>query len=119
MLGNGSAYGLVHNEFKPELSTPGQYCSCTAVHNASCVNHCEMWSTGLAVSHDSGNHFQLSSPPPRHLVAALPAKFKFDQQLAGYGAISPLMPGDDGYYYAIININGDSAGDGKTSILCD
>eukprot|EP00035_Acanthoeca_spectabilis_P000958 m.76502 g.76502 ORF g.76502 m.76502 type:complete len:601 (-) comp10535_c0_seq2:27-1829(-) len=113
LLANGSAFGLVHNEFKPELSPPNQYCSCSVVfpvHNSSCVNHCEMWSTGLAMSVDHGETFRLAASPPNHLVATLPVEFKDNQPLAGYGAISPLLPGSDGYYYGLINVAGNSAG---------
>jgi len=114
LLANGSAYGLVHNEFKGELPPHriGQYCSCSDVGNTSCRNHCELWSTGLAVSHDGGDHFELVAKPPHHLVAALPARFTFDQRLAGYGAISPMLPGTDGYYYGLINVAGNSNASG-------
>jgi hypothetical protein len=106
-------------EFKPELfDSNNPYCNCSVASNRSCVNHCEMWSTGLAVSHDGGDHFALVAPPPHHLVAALPVEFQVDQPLAGYGAISPLLPGSDGAYYGLINVAGNSAAAGVPTGNC-
>ena len=112
---NGSAYALVHNEFKGELYNNPDFCSCLSnrTHpNASCANHCELWSTGLAVSKDAGNTFELVHEPPKHLVAALPWRFRKDQKLAGYGAVSTLLRGSDGAYYGLINIAGSSQEEG-------
>jgi hypothetical protein len=104
LLRNGSAYGLVHNEFKPELvggpeynstcplRTLRKYCTprhvwdhqllpssmyepavltarwcryCPCVLTKSCAQNsgCELWSTGLAVSHDHGETFTLVATP--------------------------------------------------------
>lgn len=111
LLPNGTAFGLVHNEFKGEFSGNTSYCSCVinATHrDPDCANHCELWSTGLAISHDGGEHFELAADPPGHLVAALPSRFAKDQQLAGYGAISTMLPGSDGAFYGLINVAGAS-----------
>ena len=59
LLANGSAFGLVHNEFKAEFIGNRDYCSCqeNATHKdgGNCTgvfgHTCELWSTGLAVSH--------------------------------------------------------------------
>lgn len=118
LLANGSAYGLVHNEFKAEFTGNRSYCSCqeTAGHRdggncTSVFGHtCELWSTGLAVSHDGGEHFELWGPPPTHLVAALPTVYAKDQKLMGYGAVSPMMRGSDDAYYSLINLHGPDAG---------
>jgi hypothetical protein len=56
----------------------------------------ELWSTGLAITKDGGESWQLAAPPPRHLVAALPTKFTKDETWHGYGAISSMLQGDDG-----------------------
>ena len=108
VLRNGTGWGLVHNEFKAEFYGNSAYCSCNdKYHNLSkCANHCEMWSTGLAVTRDGGKHWELAAAPPRHLVASLPSKFTKDQRLAGYGAVSPMLRGEDGAYYGVINIAG-------------
>ena len=52
VLANGTAYGLVHNEFKPAFSGNRSQCSCqsNATHTdpncSSWFGHrCEMWST--------------------------------------------------------------------------
>ena len=118
LLANGSAYGLVHNEFKAEFTGNRSYCSCqeTAGHrdggNCSGVfgHTCELWSTGLAVSHDGGETFHLWGPPPTHLVANLPTKYVKDQKLQGYGAVSPMLRGSDGAYYSLINLHGPDSG---------
>eukprot|EP00040_Diaphanoeca_grandis_P027754 m.158820 g.158820 ORF g.158820 m.158820 type:complete len:546 (+) comp31109_c0_seq1:164-1801(+) len=115
LFANGTAQGLVHNEFKGEFSGNLSYCNCVinATHrDTNCENHCEMWSTGLASSIDFGDHFELNRPPPLHLVAALPKEFVQDQLLAGYGAISTMMRGSDGAFYGFINIAGDSNSSG-------
>lgn len=102
---NGSAAALVHCEFHGE-ELGSQYCACQHATNRSCYNVCELWSTGLAQSHDGAAHFSLVAPPPAHLVAALPATFKYNQPLAGYGAISPMLQGSDGAFYGVINVAG-------------
>jgi len=80
VLANGSAYGLVHNEFKPELKGSPEYSAayCPCVLNTSCSpGGCELWSTGLAVSHDGGRTFALVAEPPGHAVFTLPHPYVF------------------------------------------
>lgn len=113
VFADGTAAGLVHNEFKGEFSpwNDGRYCSkhCTDAGrdvNASsgCKNViCEIWSTGLAVSTNGGSSFELVATPPQHLVAALPHRYNFDSPISGYGAISSIMRGVDGAFYGSIN----------------
>ena len=76
----------MHNEFKAEFYGNPAYCSCNDEYhnNSQCSNHCEMWSTGLALSHNGGKSWVMAAPPPKHLVAALPTQFTKDQRLAGY-----------------------------------
>eukprot|EP00041_Stephanoeca_diplocostata_P026334 m.708418 g.708418 ORF g.708418 m.708418 type:complete len:1023 (-) comp22938_c1_seq8:248-3316(-) len=102
VFSNGTGFALVHNEWHGELFVP-QWCSLNASQHD---NLCQMWSTGLAVTHDGGRTFALARKPPQHLVAALPHQYTNDQQLAGYGAVSPMFKGGDGAYYGIINIAG-------------
>jgi len=68
LLPNGSAYGLVHNEFKPELvggpEYSAKYCPCVLTKTCLQNSGCELWSTGLAVSHDHGQTFSLVRKPP-------------------------------------------------------
>ena len=117
LLANGSAYGLVHNEFKAEFGGNRAQCSCqeNATHRdpgncSSWFGHrCELWSTGLAVSHDGGETFRLwGEAPPAHLVAAPPMVYAKDQGLQGYGAVSTLLRGSDGGYYGLLNLKNDS-----------
>ena len=112
LLANGSAYGLVHNEFKPEL--PGcpeynsTYCPCNLDRSCKGGSSCELWSTGLAASHDSGRTFALVAKPPQHVAFTLPHTYTNGQNLAGYGAIGTMLPGGDGFYYGFVNIAGSS-----------
>eukprot|EP01048_Picozoa_sp_COSAG05_P004326 COSAG05_NODE_228_length_13388_cov_2.850403_1_plen_592_part_00 len=112
IFANGTAAGLVHNEFKGEFpaDTGPQYCSrhCADSSNwnwKGCRDQtCEIWSTGLATSVDSTT-FELAAHPPQHLVAALPHRFVKDQPISGYGAVSNgLQRGADGAFYGLINV---------------
>jgi hypothetical protein len=112
LLANGSAYGLVHNEFKPELrGTPeynSTYCPCILSNSCRGGSDCELWSTGLAASHDGGRSFQLVAKPPQHVAFTLPHRYTDGQDLAGYGAVGTMLPGGDGAYYGFVNIAGSS-----------
>ena len=108
---NGSAFGLVHNEFKPELiGAPEEnatYCSCLLHQNCSRNSACELWSTGLAESDDGGTTFKLVARPPAHVTFVIPHKYVSNERsLAGYGAVGTMLPGSDGYYYGLVNIAG-------------
>jgi hypothetical protein len=112
VFGDGTAVGLVHNEFKGEFpaDTGPQYCSrhcadSSPVNASGCRDQiCEIWSTGLVRS-SNGAQFQLVAPPPHHLVAALPHRYQKDENLTGFGAISNgLQRGEDGAYYGSINV---------------
>lgn len=113
VFANGTAAGLVHNEFKGEFAPLGTYCSrqCkdqSPVNASGCRDAiCELWSTGLASSVDGGRSFDLVAPPPGHLVAALPHRFRFDQPISGYGVVSPMLRGADGAFYGSLNIKND------------
>ena len=110
VFANGTAAGLVHNEFKGEFAPLGTYCTreCadgSPINASGCRDKiCELWSTGLAISADGGAAFKLAAKPPQHLVAALPHKFKFNEPIAGYGAVSPMLKAADGSYYGSINV---------------
>ena len=88
--------------------------------NKSCAPNsgCELWSTGLAVSHDRGQTFALVRKQPEHTVFTLPSRYTDDQSLAGYGAIGTMLPGSDGYYYGMVNIAGQSELSGVASGNC-
>jgi hypothetical protein len=112
VFANGTAAGLVHNEFKGEFpaDTGPQYCSRHCADSSSwnwqgCRDStCEIWSTGLATSTDATT-FELAAQPPQHLVAALPHMFVKDQPISGYGAISNgLQRGADGGFYGLVNV---------------
>eukprot|EP00054_Salpingoeca_dolichothecata_P004815 m.32020 g.32020 ORF g.32020 m.32020 type:complete len:196 (-) comp14884_c0_seq1:73-660(-) len=77
---NGSIAALVHNEFHGFAEPQLGYCS---YNESRAGNRCNLWSTGLAVSHDGGSHFTLARSPPNHLVAAIPAQYEKDQY--GFG----------------------------------
>lgn len=99
-LPNGTLVALVHNEFHGWQVQPPL---CNITDHGS---HCNMWSTGLAISDDGGRNFRLTPAPPAHLVAAMPFRYVPDQPSFGYGAVSSLLPGDDGAYYGLINMVG-------------
>jgi hypothetical protein len=113
VFANGTAAGLAHNEFKGEFpaDTGMAYCSRHCADSSNKGNWrgcrdqiCEIWSTGLVASADSGATFQLAARPPHHLVAALPHRYVKDQPISGYGAISNGMQrGADGGFYGLIN----------------
>ena len=71
VFANGTAVGLVHNEFKGEFAPWGnnEYCSkhCadrSPVNSSGCRDQiCELWSTGLAISADGGATFKLAASP--------------------------------------------------------
>jgi hypothetical protein len=90
---------LAHNEFHGDHEGE-PYCS------GDSSAHCEVWSTGLAVSDDGGATFRLAASPPNHLVAAMPYRFEKDQPTSGYGAVSAMLPGNDGAFYGMINVLG-------------
>ena len=70
VLANGTAYGLVHNEFKPELKGAPEYSAayCPCVHNTSCSTSnsaCELWSTASKLQwHPTIAPLVQNSPPP-------------------------------------------------------
>lgn len=110
VFADGSAAGLVHNEFKGEFAPLGTYCSkeCadrSPVNATGCRDEiCELWSTGLAISTNGGSTFSLIARPPGHLVAALPHRYTFDENITGYGAVSSMIRGKDGAFYGLINV---------------
>ena len=122
VFANGTAAGLVHNEFKGEFAPLGQYCSkhCTdrsPVNASGCRDQiCELWSTGLASSRDGGTTFSMIAEPPHHLVAALPDQFAFDQPISGYGAISSMLCGADEACYGLINVKSSCKNDTSACI---
>jgi hypothetical protein len=113
VFANGTAAGLVHNEFKGEFAPLGKYCAkqCadrSPVNASGCRDVvCEIWSTGLASSTDGGTTFKLVANPPDHLVAALPHQYRWNQPISGYGAVSSMLCGADGACYGLINVVND------------
>lgn len=95
-FGNGTVVALLHTEY------PGNnYNNCVAKD----PNYPRCWTVtiGLAVSHNWGYSWLHASPPPHHLVAAVP--YKYDGSggsLAfGWGDTSGVVRNpSDGYFYA-------------------
>ncbi|MGH2980376.1 MAG: hypothetical protein ACRDLQ_12185, partial [Solirubrobacterales bacterium] len=90
-----TVYGLIHNEHQG-YKHPGQ---CEADEHLDCWYN----SITLARSTDGGRTFT-HRPPPRHLVAAVPYRYRPDAGKA-YGLFVPsnIMRRDDGHYYALIH----------------
>ena len=99
---NGTVVSLVHTEFPGnkynESGGPEEpYCT------GSGYPTCWTVSIGLAVSHDFGKTFHHPLPPPQHLVAAVPYKYRQSQLASGWGDPSNiLLHPTDGFYYAAI-----------------
>jgi len=97
---NGTVISLVHTEF------PGnRYNQCNATNNEG-QQHIPSYPTcwtvtiGLAISHDWGNTWDHSQPPPHHLVAAVPYKYNQTRLAYGWGDPSNIVKHpQDGYYY--------------------
>jgi len=126
VFADGTAAGLVHNEFKGEFAPwdDHRYCQkhCadrSPVNASGCRDEvCEIWSTGLAISSDGGATFDLAASPPHHLVAALPHKYSFNEPISGYGAVSSMLRGADGAFYGLINVKNDCHNNGSAPSLC-
>ena len=126
VFADGTAAGLVHNEFKGEFAPwdDHRYCKkhCadrSPVNASGCRDLvCEIWSTGLAISADGGATFELAASPPQHLVAALPHKYNFNEPISGYGAVSTMLRGADGAFYGLINVKNDCPNNGSAPSPC-
>ena len=77
---NGTVMSLVHTEF------PGNRFNNSGPDAPYCTGpaypHCWTVSVGSAVSHDWGQTFAHTAPPPHHLVAAVP--YAYNQVRAGH-----------------------------------
>jgi hypothetical protein len=110
MFPNGTAFALIHNEFHAFNVTDKQdYCSATK-SNASfrLGEFCNMWSTGLGVSHDFGKTFHLVAQPPLHRVFSAPFTYVKDQKVFGFGALSSMIQGHDSAWYGLVYFNSNS-----------
>jgi hypothetical protein len=106
MLPNGTAFALIHNEFHAWNVTgtvKQEYCS-IARGNASyrLGEYCNMWSTGLGISHDFGQSFHLVAKPPLHRVFSAPFRYEKDQKVFGFGALSSMIQGHDSAWYGLV-----------------
>eukprot|EP01051_Picozoa_sp_SAG22_P011813 SAG22_NODE_1170_length_5261_cov_96.345796_4_plen_414_part_00 len=99
---NGTVVALVHTEFpgnKFNMSGGPNEPYCTGPGYPNC------WAVGigLVISHDWGATFAHVLPPPHHLVAAVPYKYRQDQLASGWGDPSNIiLHPTDGHYYAAI-----------------
>ena len=91
-----TVHALVHNEYQG-FKHPGQ---CQSDEPLKCWYN----TITLASSTDGGRTFS-HAPPPRHLIAAVPYRFRPDAGRA-YGLFQPsniARRDDDGHYYALIH----------------
>ena len=102
---DGSIHALVHNEWHPDPgSAAGAYANCSKPD-------CWVSYITAVVSRDGGKSFQHAAPPPHHLVASLPEKYRDGWAGTGnghapYGFQNPsniLHSPLDGYHYALIS----------------
>lgn len=112
---NGSGAALIHSEFHGGMT--GDTSLCTVQHNQG---NCQYWSTGLGITKDGGDTWNLTSTPPHHFTFAVPRKFEKDSQLTGFGALGGLVLDDDGFYYGHVNQAraGTDSSDTSTNGVC-
>ena len=104
MLQNGTAFALIHNEFHG-YNVSGHLSYCTATKSNATYRlgeYCNMWSTGIGVSHDFGRSFELVAPPPHHRVFSAPFRYERDEKVFGFGALSAMIEGEDGAFYGLV-----------------
>lgn len=100
---NGTVISLIHTEY------PGNVYNSTGPTAPMCTIHayptCWTVTIGLAISHDWGQTWKHASPPPHHLVAAVPYGYNQSQLAYGWGDPSNIVkhPTDGFYYVAIWN----------------
>jgi hypothetical protein len=89
-------YALIHNEYQgnqhPGQCPSGEYFQCW--YNA----------LTLAISRDGGLSYQDARPPPRHLVASIPYRYKPDSGSNGVFSPSNIVRKDDGHFYALARV---------------
>jgi len=104
MLPNGTAFALIHNEFHG-YNVSGHLSYCTATKSNATYRlgeYCNMWSTGIGVSHDFGRSFGLVARPPHHRVFSAPFRYERDEKVFGFGALSAMIEGEDGAFYGLV-----------------
>lgn len=75
VLPNGTMIGLVHNEMHGYTPSERKLGYCTM---PSGNDYCNMWSTGLAVSHNGGKSFTVLGNPPSNRVFSDPYPYVKD-----------------------------------------
>lgn len=91
-------YAIVHNEYHA-WEHPGQ-CSLGPEFSPECLYN----GLTLAVSTDAGQSYDHPIGPPLHLVASYPEQYQPDQGPYGMFHPSNIIKGDDGLYYALIDM---------------
>jgi hypothetical protein len=90
-------WALVHDEYQGNR------------HGGRCPsgNYYNCWYNAitLAYSVDGGRSYR-HAPPPRHLVAAAPYRYRSDRGPAGVFAPSNIVTGSDGSHYTLVRIRG-------------
>jgi len=87
-------FALVHNEYQGQQH-PGR---CPSNDYFQCWYN----AVTLAVSYNSGNSFRDARPPPGHLVASAPYRYRPDGGTYGVFSPSNIVRKDDGYYYTLV-----------------
>eukprot|EP01043_Picozoa_sp_COSAG02_P056857 COSAG02_NODE_6807_length_3350_cov_6.640111_2_plen_360_part_00 len=99
MWPNGTGISLVHNEFHgDQIQANSSICSYHWPHSNAPNGQCQIWSTGIGITRDGGQHWELVRAPPQHVAFVPPRRYVVDQNIAGFGALGALVQ-LDGYYY--------------------
>jgi hypothetical protein len=99
MWPNGTGISLVHNEFHgDQVQANSSICSYHWPHSNAPNGQCQIWSTGVGITRDGGQHWELVRSPPEHVAFVPPRRYVVDQPIAGFGALGALVQ-LDGYYY--------------------
>jgi len=93
---DGTGTCLIHNEFHGGLVANLSLCS------RSGPKPCLYWSTGVGITRDGGDHWQLVNAPPAHRVFSAPRRYIKDSPLTGFGAVGAIAM-EDGYFYGHVN----------------
>lgn len=111
---NGSGVSLIHNEFHGDQIGPNaSVCSQPKPSSSAC----QIWSTGVGVTRDGGDHWELAASPPAHMAFALPRRYQLDQHLAGFGAIGAMVELDGHFYGHVMKVGQDGMA-GNASGVC-
>jgi len=96
---NGSGAALIHSEFHGE--DIGNVSLCSFTHTTA-ESRCQYWSTGLGVTVNGGETWQMAGSLPSQVTFVEPRRYVKDEPLSGYGAVGGMVEAD-GYTYGHVN----------------